>query len=260
MNTAPIHALAPILAKEMPMPGTHLLWLEVPGIANTANPGQFVMVQCDGGAFLRRPISIHRISSDKTRIALLFAVVGKGTSWLTKLDIGDRVSLLGPLGSGFSIAPQTKSAVLLAGGLGIAPLCFLADELITHGVKVSLLYGAATSKAIYPDRLLPSEASCVFATEDGSRGRRGFITTCLPEYLQDVDQVFACGPTPMYRTLAHSDMINGSDAQVSLETMMACGLGVCYGCTINTRQGPRQVCRHGPVFKLHDVFWDEFGI
>jgi len=268
MNILPIQTLAPVLSNERVIYdkgsriSVHLLWLKAPEIASIAQPGQFVMLKCGGEAFLRRPLSVHRISPNKNNIAFLFDVVregkGKGTSWLSKLRQNDEINLLGPLGNGFHIVPETKSAVLIAGGVGIAPLSFLADELGARGVKMSLYYGAKKSTLLLPDQLLPTDAECVLATEDGSRGQRGFITTCLPVLLGESSQVFACAPTPMYRALAQMDRVHDWNVQVSLETRMACGLGICYGCTINTRQGPRQICHHGPVFNMHDIQWDKF--
>jgi dihydroorotate dehydrogenase electron transfer subunit len=123
VNT-PVQITAPVAANDTAMPGVNLLWLEAPEIAAIAKPGQFVMLKCQGGAFLRRPLSIHRLSADKNQVAFLFAVVGKGTAWLAGLKPGEAVDLLGPMGNGFNIALEAESAVLLAGGLGVAPLAF----------------------------------------------------------------------------------------------------------------------------------------
>ena len=259
MNTAPVQTESPVISNDPVLPGACLLWLRAPEIASIARPGQFVMLKCAGGAFLRRPLSIHRVSSDKTCLAFLFAAVGKGTAWLAELKPGDRLNLLGPLGNGFQIESKLKVAVLVAGGLGIAPLSFLADELMAQGTRVSFLYGAATTALLCPNRLLPKVTEWALVTEDGSCGQRGFVTTYLPGYLTGNAALFGCGPTPMYRALARLDELQGKAMQVSLEIRMACGLGVCYGCTVNTRQGLRQVCHHGPVFKMDDIVWEELA-
>lgn len=256
MKYSPTQVIASVISCELAMTSSYLLWLEAPGIAGIARPGQFVMLRCEDQTFLRRPLSIHRVSADKTRLAFLFAVVGQGTSWLAGLKPGERLDLLGPLGNGFDIAPGPKRAVLLAGGLGIAPLSFLADELASQSVRVALLYGAASSALLYPEHLLPATAEYVPATEDGSYGRRGFITAYLADYLSDDTALFACGPTPMYRTMAAMNGLADRDVQVSLETGMACGLGVCYGCTVKTRNGLKQVCKQGPIFNMHDIIWE----
>ncbi|MCL2150208.1 MAG: dihydroorotate dehydrogenase electron transfer subunit [Dehalococcoidia bacterium] len=258
MDIVPIRTFARVITNDTVMPGVHLLWLEEPRVAAQARPGQFVMLKCQNGTFLRRPLSIHRLSADKTRLAFLFASVGRGTAWLATLEAGDYIDLLGPLGNGFDPSPGLRRAVLIAGGLGVAPLGFLADELIARGTQVSFAYGAATSALLCPDRLLPEGAEYVFITEDGSRGRPGFVTAHLPALFKEGSELFACGPTPMYRALASLDECKKLQIQVSLEIRMACALGVCYGCTINTDKGLQQVCRHGPVFNIHSVLWDEF--
>jgi dihydroorotate dehydrogenase electron transfer subunit len=246
---------APVISNDIVAENVNLLWLEAPGIAQSCRPGQFVMLKCGDGTLLRRPLSIHRVSADKTRLAFLFAVVGKGTEWLSRLAKNDALSLLGPLGNGFTLTSESSGAVLVAGGLGIAPLGFLAEELQGMGKKVTFLYGAATSSTCI-DSAIPERLSPLFSTEDGSRGRKGFITSCLEDYLQENNQVFACGPVPMYKTLAKMDTLHNRVVEVSLETRMACGLGVCYGCSVETSHGLRQVCSHGPVFNLGDVIWD----
>ncbi len=249
-----------VISSSEVMPGVYLSWLESPGIASLAQPGQFVMVGCGPKSLLRRPLSIHRTSEDKSRLALMFAVVGKGTNWLAQRQAGDKVDLLGPLGNGFTIQPTTRNILLIAGGIGIAPLCFLGQEAKKQGGSVTLLLGAATSAQLCPDKLLPDDAECVTATEDGTAGRKGMVTECLPELSSRADQVFACGPTAMYRALAlkRQELPGTKPVQISLEVRMACGLGVCYGCAVNTKKGLKQVCRDGPVFELDDIPWDEF--
>jgi dihydroorotate dehydrogenase electron transfer subunit len=258
-NMKPQQVKACIVSREEVMPGVFLIWLEAPEIARITHAGQFVMLKCYGGALLRRPLSVHRVSRDKTRLAFLFAVVGKGTGWLSKTSPCDHIDLLGPLGHGFEIKPGSKNLVLVAGGLGIAPLCMLSEQARSEDISVILLLGAATAKMLYPDNLLPDGVDCVLNTDDGSTGRRGLVTDCLPNYLANADQFFACGPLPMLRTIAGSGVLMDKNAQVSLETRMACGLGVCYGCTIKTHQGLKQVCKDGPVFNLNDIIWDELA-
>jgi len=238
------------------MPGVYLFWLRAPQIAEVAQPGQFVMVRCGNGhqPLLRRPLSIHRIAGGE-QIALLFSVVGQGTSLLSQYREGDRLDLLGPLGNGFSLYPDSGKLLLIAGGVGIAPLVFLADKALDQGQAVVLLAGSATASLLYPQSLLPSAIEFVTATEDGSGGREGMVTDFLAEFVSQADQVFACGPLCMYQVMAARPLHGPKSVQVCLETAMACGLGACYGCTIKTRKGLRQVCRDGPVFELHDILW-----
>jgi len=241
----------------------HLVWLETPELAAAARPGQFVMVRCGEGynPLLRRPLSIHRIGANG--IALLFAVVGRGTGWLAERRLGDTLSLLGPLGNGFTLNPKTRDLLLVAGGIGIAPLMALAEQALHSDLRVRLLLGARDAAGLYPANLIPSRLETIVMTEDGSagpsRGRAGLVTEPLPGLAREADQVFACGPLPMYRTLhkmRSKDGLRGKSVQVSLETRMGCGVGACYGCTIETRGGPRRVCRDGPVFELSEVLWD----
>lgn len=244
--------LAPIVSSQRIMSNCYLLWLESPEIAAEARAGQFVMVRCGEDTLLRRPLSVHQ--RDGGRIALLFQVVGKGTAWLSDRRAGDSIDLLGPLGNGFSIEPAAGNLLLVAGGIGIAPLCFLAGE--ASGRHVTLLLGASTASCLCPTRLLPPQASAVTATEDGTIGRRGMVSELLPEFAGRADQIFACGPEGMYRTMARMPELKGRPVQISLEVMMGCGVGVCYGCTVRTKRGLKQVCRDGPVFELSDILWD----
>ncbi len=249
--------IAKVTANTKPMKSAHLLWLEAPGIAKQAKPGQFVMVRCGENDEhpLRRPFSIHQRENDK--IALLFNVVRGGTQWLSQRASGDNLDLLGPLGNGFSISPDSKKLLMIAGGMGIAPMVFLAGEAIKRGLLVTLLYGAPTAAQLYPH--LPNEVRLVTATEDGSQGKKGMITGVLPDFIKDSNQIFACGPLAMYQTMAKMSELKNQSVQISLEVRMGCGLGVCYGCTVKTKNGLKQVCQDGPIFELNDILWEELA-
>lgn len=238
------------------MPQVHLLWLEAPEMAAAARPGQFVMVRCgaDHDPLLRRPLSIHRVAR-AGQIALLVGVVGRGTEWLSRRREGDVVDLLGPLGNGFSIQSTARSLLLVAGGIGVAPLVFLAEDALDGGHVVTLLIGARSASALYPRSSLPSKSRLVTVTEDGSEGLRGMVVERIGDYAGQAEQVFACGPVAMYRSMMQKECLTGKAVQISLEVMMGCGLGACYGCAIRTRKGPRMVCDDGPVFELGDVVW-----
>lgn len=239
------------------MPGVFLTWVKAPEIVESAQPGQFVMVRCCGDGYdplLRRPLSIHRING-KT-LALLYAVVGRGTEWLSQRQEGDVLDIIGALGNGFSAKQNSKKLLLVAGGIGIASLVFLAESALESGHEVTMLYGARESSLLYPESELPAGLKFVIVTEDGSRGQKGLITDALPDCVAEDDQVFACGPTSMYRALSSMEELVGKPVQVSLEQVLGCGYGVCYGCTIDTENGPRKVCQDGPVFDLKDIIWD----
>ena len=247
---------APIISNSELMPGVHLVWLEAPQIASEAKPGQFVMVRCEEDSVLRRPLSIHRL--DNNKLAFLFTVVGKGTRWLAQCEAGSNIDLLGPLGNGYSIQADSHNLLLLAGGIGIAPLCFLADKALTQGYSVTLLLGASTAAQLYPKHLLPAQAELIIATEDGTAGRKGMITDFLPDFIGWADQIFACGPSSMYHTMVvQKQQFRGKPVQISLEVRMGCGLGVCYGCTVKTKNGLKQVCKDGPIFNLDDMTGEE---
>ncbi|MFH1646644.1 MAG: dihydroorotate dehydrogenase electron transfer subunit [Chloroflexota bacterium] len=257
-------ASAPIVSTIEVMPETYLVGLEVPRIAAAARPGQFIMVRCGGGTTLPRPFSVHRVDGNK--LALLFQIVGKGTRWLAQRKTGETLDIFGPLGNGFTLPDTAQSILLAAGGIGIAPLRFLADSAIREGKKVTLITGArtgsyllpvATSQDFYNEGGLPASLDVVNATDDGSEGFRGPATDLIPAYLDGVDQVFACGPAAMYRTMSRMPELKNRPVQVSLEIVMGCGAGVCYGCTIRTKHGLKQVCRDGPVFDLGDIIWEK---
>ena len=215
------------------------------------------MVRCSEECVLPRPFSIHQVTN-KEDLTLYFAALdnGKGTDWLSQRKVGDKVEIIGPMGNGYKIHPTAHNLLLLAGGMGIAPLRFLADEAIKRGLLVTLLRGTPT-KHRYPAKLLPSGIKLVTVTEDGSVGQKGLITDILPDYIDLADQVFACGPVPMYRAMALMPELKGKPVQLSLEVRMGCGRGVCYGCSIKTKKGRKQVCQDGPVFDLDDILWDE---
>jgi dihydroorotate dehydrogenase electron transfer subunit len=251
--------------------GSWIIWLRCPEIAREARPGQFVMVRCGEECILPRPFSIHQID-DKGGMALFFSAWedGKGTNWLSRRQKGDRVDLLGPLGNGYAIYPASRNLLLVAGGIGIAPLRFLADQALGQEFSVKLLLGASgefkasgepNSPQLYPRALLPSGLDLKTITSS-SDGLTGMVTELLSEHTDWADQVFACGPLPMYRDMALKKTefkLDGKPVQVSLEMRMGCGLGVCYGCTVKTRDGLKQVCQDGPVFDLDDILWDELA-
>jgi dihydroorotate dehydrogenase electron transfer subunit len=261
------------------------MWIEAPDIAVTAQPGQFITVRC-GDFTLRRPFSIHQSSpltgenSGEGEIALLFKVTGKGTLWLSQRQTGERIDILGPLGKGFSIPPtkseQSKHLLLVAGGIGIAPLVFLMQHASSQH-QITLIHGASTAAQLYPFPLargkkrsklshLPNGVQFIPVTEDGSMGQQGRATDILTDFLDRADQVYACGPVDMYKAMAEMSLrakrsnLKLKKCQVSLEVRMGCGFGACYGCTINTKKGLKHICRDGPVFELDDIIWQEVRI
>lgn len=235
--------------------GSWLIWLNCPDIAREAKPGQFVMVRCGSETTLPRPFSVHQV--DAERIALFYAVRegGRGTNWLASRENGDKATIFGPLGNGFALPPTARNLLLVAGGTGIAPLYFLARHAAENKYRVTLLYGTVDQNR-YP---VAPDIEVAAVTEDGSVGEKGLVTDLLPRFAPQADQVFACGPMPMLRDMFNRRKelkLEGRPVQVSLEVRMGCGVGVCYGCTIKTKSGLKQVCKDGPVFELDEILWD----
>lgn len=233
--------------------------LKCPEIAREARPGQFIMVSCGGKCVLPRPFSVHQVIN-KEDLTLYFAVLedGKGTDWLAQRKVGDTVEVFGPMGNGFSIFPSSRKLLLVAGGMGVASLYFLAEEAFNKGYLVTMMYGTAIEN-LYPIDHLNPGVKTFTTTEDGTAGKKGMITEFIPEYIDWADQIFACGPLPMYRAMAQIPALKDKPVQISLEVRMGCGRGLCYSCTIKTKHGLKQVCQDGPVFNLDDVLWDEFA-
>jgi dihydroorotate dehydrogenase electron transfer subunit len=252
---------ASILSNTKLMAGAHLLELNAPEIAAAAMPGQFVMVDCGPDVILRRPFSIHDVNNS-SQISILFNVIGKGTSWLAHCKKGTGIDLLGPSGNGYTIRPTAKHLLLIAGGIGIAPLVFLSKQALAQGKEITLLLGARTSSGLYPKNHLPDKIQTIIATEDGSSGRKGMVSDILPDFLEDADEVFACGPLGMYRAIVNvmKRMSIKKNVQVSLETRMGCGIGSCYGCSIRTTKGMKMVCKDGPIFSTETIIWQEVKV
>ncbi len=257
---------APIISSSEVVSGTYHIRLEAPDITAEARPGQFVMVSCGGDTVVPRPLSIHRV--DGNNLSLLFSVVGKGTDWLSRRKKGEVLNIFGPLGTGFFIKPATRNVLIIAGGIGIAPLCFLIDEALKGERKVTLINGAktadcllpiSTSQKMFDEGVKPASINVVNATEDGTEGFKGMATDLIPAYLEGIDQVFACGPVEMYHAMSQILELKDKSVQISLEIMMGCGVGVCYGCTIRTKQGIKQVCKDGPVFEMGEMEWGELN-
>ncbi len=251
--------LTQIISNREVMPGIFHLKVASSQMSLDARPGQYVMITCDRGTerLLRRPISIHRTFDGG--LELLYAGVGGGTQWLSQRQSGENLDILGPLGHGFQVNPTAKNLLLVAGGIGIAPLIYLAEEALKAGKNVTLVAGARTADQLVPTSRLPPGIDFKVATEDGSAGYKGLVTALLPENAAKADQVFICGPMPMLKAIAanYASSFTDKPVQVSLEVRMGCGLGFCYACTINTAQGLKQVCKDGPVFEMSDVVWGE---
>jgi len=249
-----------VLANDRVAPGVGLMVLLAPKCAASVLPGQFVHLRVASGAdmILRRPFSIHRAYGD--RIEILYQILGDGTLRMAQMQVGDTtMDLVGPLGHGWQ-APETLAhALLVSGGLGAAPLGMLAEQLASRGVAVSIAMGAPTSERLVARGLFESVARRVeLSTDDGSAGERGFVTGPASRLLAEerFDAVYTCGPEPMQRAIAALAAGAGVPCQLSLERLMACGIGACLSCVVSTRDGLKRACVDGPVFDAEEVVWD----
>ena len=218
------------------------------GAAVTA-PGQFADIRLDG-FFLRRPISV--CDWDECSVTLLYKLAGAGTEALAALTSGTELDVLAGLGNGFDTAPSGLRPLLAGGGIGIAPLYGLAKKLLSEGKRpVAALGFNRAEDVLLTDVLASLGVETIVATADGSRGVKGFVTDAVAS-AGAYSHVYACGPTAMLRAL---DGVITGPAQYSFEERMGCGFGACMGCTVMTANGPKRVCRDGPVFAREEVLW-----
>lgn len=235
-------------------------------ISSHAQPGQFVNIRVSEKTdpLLRRPLSVHRIDPNKELFELLYEVVGQGTALLSQAKVGDELDVLGPLGNGFKMDKEKPIAVLIAGGMGIAPLRALAEEALKTKKAVYVFIGGRSLDCIQCESEL-KELGCqvLVSTDDGSSGKKGLVTDLLEDFLMnqvkphDIENLslYACGPQAMLRTLATLALEHKVDCQVSMEEKMACGIGACLGCAVETIDGYKMVCKDGPVFNTKEIKW-----
>ena len=221
-------------------------------------PGQFVEVRVDKSptTFLRRPISIHFIDEQRRELWLLIAVVGDGTRHLVALQAGEILNCVLPLGRGFSLptTPQQRF-LLVGGGVGVAPLLFLGKEICRLGGEPTFLLGARTEADLLQLNHFKMYGRVCVTTEDGSAGVRGLVTDHPTLREEHFDMISVCGPLPMMKAVAAAARQLGTPCEVSLENMMACGVGACLCCVQKTKQGNRCVCTEGPVFNTEELTW-----
>ena len=224
-----------------------------------SSPGQFVNIRISEmtDPLLRRPFSIH--SHENGIIEIVFRVVGKGTKVLRELERPEAVDVIGPFGRGFSTIKNGR-ALLIGGGVGNAPLYYLAKKLKDLGNRIVYLYGAKTKDLVFLKEKFQSAADeVILATDDGSMGKKGMITEYASELLNNsnFDYIYTCGPDVMQRTVVEFMKGKTSPVEVSLEKYFGCGFGVCYGCTIETEAGLKRTCVDGPVFDGRIIRWQQ---
>ena len=268
-----VQTRAKILSHKKIAPGYFLLKLDAPVIGKFSLPGQFVHLRVFDSdvPLLRRPFSLHRINPDS--IELLYEVKGEGTRILSERKKDEMVDLIGPLGNGFDLAdiPEGKNIILIAGGIGVAPLVSLVDALLKQYDRERLIFflGARSQKLILGEReIRHSGIECLISTDDGSCGERGPVTRLfekkLADWRENPGMVFACGPEAMLKVMGSLSRRFKFLCQVSLEENMGCGIGACLGCVVRLRTNPGQdvsfeykrVCKDGPVFLASGIIFE----
>ncbi len=251
-----------ILSNEEVAPGIFRMsvvgWKEI----QSALPGQFLHVRCSTtfDPLLRRPFSIHDANSNEVK--LLYKIIGSGTKLLSEKKAGEKLDIVGPLGHGFSVEPPPESVLIVAGGIGIAPMLFLAR--FVKAARKQVLIGARTGELIlYEEEFKKLGFSVEVTTDDGSYGSKGQVSALFKEFVkgQAPMTVYACGPVALLKEVADTCSSYNIDCEVSLENQMGCGVGACLGCVIKTKLKDngiiyKRVCREGPVFDANTVSWE----
>lgn len=267
MDVTLVNEQADILENACVGPELHLMTLSSPLIASTVEPGQFVHMRIPGreAHILRRPFSVYARQEDMGTLEILYRTVGSGSVHMSTLEPGDEgVELIGPVGRPWQPPDNARRALLVGGGVGAAPLFMLAEKLVEAGIHTDVVLGAQTETELVCrqryETLLSAEPFC--ATDDGSFGRAGFCVSLVEESLSEAretdmpyDYLAACGPEPLMRIVTGMAREHGVRCEVSLERRMACGVGACLSCVVDTVDGKRRACVDGPVFDATKVVW-----
>lgn len=280
-----VHTKAEILLNQKIAPGHFRMVLSLEGFKDSIRPGQFFHIRSgsDYDPLLRRPLSVHRLGSKPNIVELLYKVVGKGTHLMSRRSKGTYLDIIGPLGNGFKIPKSQSNFILVAGGMGVAPLMALADDLAKFRKRsITVILGAKTKDYLTCKKELQElRAKITVVTEDGSEGEKGLVTGLLEDVIEQFDLrktdspltskdaaritigdyrpevgLYVCGPTAMLKKVARIARHYRIQTQASLEERMGCGLGACLGCVVKTRAGYKRVCKDGPVFDLEEIVWE----
>lgn len=249
--------IASICSQECIAPDVYSMWIKTENIAREATAGQFVSLYVkDASKLLPRPISICEICDDKIRV--VYRVAGAGTKEISSYIQGNKIELLGPLGNGFSL--RKKSAMLIAGGIGIPPMVELAKRLKENGTEQIFSVIGYRDGNLFLKKELEKYSTVFVATEDGSAGTKGNVMNAIQEHKLMAEVIYSCGPKPMLRAVKEFGIENGIETQISMEERMACGIGACLGCVCQSTKidehshvHNKRVCKDGPVFDAREV-------
>ena len=240
------------------LPDIYRLSFLAPALAKRAHPGQFFHIKVDGNTngVLRRPFSINDVQGEC--ISVLYEVKGLGTKIMSTMGTKNTLDIMGPLGKGFAIDPKRERHLIVAGGMGLAPMAFLIKTIKKLGFKTHLFYGCRSFSNLLPH----PKANCYFTSDDGSCGCKGPVTDILAEKIDSFinASVYACGPWPMLKAVAQMCQTRNIPCQVSLEAFMACGVGACQGCVVKGIDGYLTVCDQGPVFDSRRIDWNQDAV
>lgn len=252
--------IAEVISQESIATGIYSMWLKCPLVVSEAKEGQFISLYChDGSRILPRPISICEIDKENGTLRIVYRVAGKGTDEFSTYGEGEKIEILGPLGNGFTLQPE-KSAMLMAGGIGIPPMVQTAKQLKAEGcADINIVIGYRNAENFLVEEL--SKYGKVFiATEDGSVGTKGNVMDAIKANDIKADVIYACGPTPMLKAIKNYAIETGTEAWISMEEKMACGIGACLACVCkskdvdhHTHVNNKRVCKDGPVFNAMEV-------
>jgi dihydroorotate dehydrogenase electron transfer subunit len=237
----------------------YIIWLQSPVDLPEIKAGNFAEIQIPGvpDVFLRRPFSILDVDYEKRLISFYIKAIGKGTAHLGKLQAGDKVNIIYPLGNKYNVPKSAKKVLIVGGGSGIAPFILLGKQIQKQNVEVTFLIGGRSKKDILLTEEFSKYGEVAATTEDGSFGEKGLVTqhSIFKNKNFPFDKVFTCGPDPMMKAVGKIATEKGVECEVSLENTMACGFGVCLCCVTATHKGNKRVCLEGPVFNVKELAW-----
>ncbi len=246
-----------VVSSETPRPGYVLLKLTDSKPLPPMCPGQFAELKVSGSetTFLRRPISINNVVEEKNEVWFLIHAVGDGTRRLAELGAGDTLNVVMPLGRGFTFPEKGENMLLVGGGVGTAPLLYMGKKMCEAGMRPVFLLGGRTAGDLMQLDLFRAYGDVHVTTEDGSMGEKGFVTQHSILSQMTFNRIATCGPKPMMQAVARYARSVKAECEVSLENMMACGVGACLCCVENTTEGHLCVCKEGPVFNINRLLW-----